>query len=84
VALKPHTENLRTAFCHPDWQSIGATEWHSAESGPAVDEILYVWASREATTIDGFVRPTEIEIYAGDDIDSVLEGPLENDDPLGL
>jgi outer membrane protein assembly factor BamB len=49
-----------------------------------VDEILYVWASREATTIDGFVRPTEIEIYAGDDIDSVLDEPLENDDPLGL
>jgi hypothetical protein len=39
---------------------------------------------REATTIDGFVRPTEIEIYAGDDIDSVLEEPLENDDPRGL
>jgi len=49
-----------------------------------VDEILYLWAAREATAIDGFVRPTEIEIYAGDDIDSLLEEPLENDDPLGL
>jgi outer membrane protein assembly factor BamB len=49
-----------------------------------VDEILYLWAARESTAIDGFVRPTEIEIYAGDDLDSVLEEPLGDDDPLGL
>lgn len=49
-----------------------------------VDEILYLWASREAATIDGFVRPTEIEIYAGDDLEAALDEPGAADDPLGL
>lgn len=49
-----------------------------------VDEILYVWAGREDTTIDGLVRPTEIEVYAGDDVDALLEEPVGEDDPLGL
>ena len=58
----------------------------SVFAGPdvPVDEIIYVWASREATTIDGFVRPTEIEIYAGDDIDAILEEPLKDENLLGL
>jgi hypothetical protein len=55
-----------------------------AGSDVPVDEILYVWASREETTIDGFVRPTEIEIYAGDDLEAVLDEPVAEDDPLGL
>ena len=50
-----------------------------------VDEIVYMWAGRESTTIDGFVRPTEIEVYAGDDLDSVLDEPLETGaDDLGV
>ena len=49
-----------------------------------VDEILYLWASREAATIDGFVRPTEIEVYAGDDLEAALDEALEEADPLGL
>jgi hypothetical protein len=44
-----------------------------------------MWAGRESTTIDGFVRPTEIEVYAGDDLDSVLDEPLETGaDELGV
>ena len=55
-----------------------------AGSDEPVDEIVYVWASREETTIDGFVRPTEIEIYAGDDVEAILDEPVADDDPLGL
>jgi outer membrane protein assembly factor BamB len=51
--------------------------------GP-VDELLYVWAGRDdAATIDGLVRPTELEIYAGDDLETLLDDPLEDDDDLG-
>ena len=72
------------------WRKLGARfdneSLVNVFAGPdvPVSEILYVWAGRDATTIDGHVRPTEFEVYAGDDLDALLEDPLEASDDLGL
>jgi hypothetical protein len=50
-----------------------------------VDELLYVWAGRDdAATLDGLVRLAELEVYAGDELDELLDEPLESDDDLGF
>ena len=72
------------------WRSLGVrfdnASLVNVFAGPdaPVSEILYVWAGRDATTIDGFVRPTELEVYAGDDLDTLLDEPLEVTDDVGL